>query len=306
AADTDAPLQSIVAGTQSTVLGDPESSDINAPTQQAMRDMQSHDMPRSAEGFSPSGNKEKDAKNALSQAALHAEVARNQTGEARENSLKEADAWRSAFNQISGKNYSPSDVDRVARLALDGKNNGYENGLPDVVNNAVSNTGTTASRVPTGSADYELGGGMRDSNSRSPNLLDKGQAAREQVFDGNRTVAKTLTGAGSDRYVGDSMKLENGSSGQTLIGNMSNNMQLRQALNLADNNPGMTDDKLTRLQDAQDTAMRTVQNKLADDPRYGPEAAAAYPAFIASLPERLGTTEGKDYAKAFLDKHRKH
>ncbi len=73
------------------------------------------------------------------------------------------------------------------------------------------------------------------------------------------------------------MKLENGSSGQTLIGNMSNNMQLRQALNLADNNPGMTDDKLTRLQDAQDTAMRTVQNKLADDPRYGPEAAAAYP-----------------------------
>ncbi|MDP4350003.1 hypothetical protein QSG17_24430, partial [Escherichia coli] len=99
---------------------DPESSDINAPTQQAMRDMQSHDMPRSAEGFSPSGNKEKDAKNALSQAALHAEVARNQTGEARENSLKEADAWRSAFNQISGKNYSPSDVDRVARLALDG------------------------------------------------------------------------------------------------------------------------------------------------------------------------------------------
>lgn len=306
AADTDAPLQSIVAGTQSTVLGDPESSDINAPTQQAMRDMQSHDMPRSAEGFSPSGNKEKDAKNALSQAALHAEVARNQTGEARENSLKEADAWRSAFNQISGKNYSPSDVDRVARLALDGKNNGYENGLPDVVNNAVSNTGTTASRVPTGSADYELGGGMRDSNSRSPNLLDKGQAAREQVFDGNRTVAKTLTGAGSDRYVGDSMKLENGSSGQTLIGNMSNNMQLRQALNLADNNPGMTDEKLTRLQDAQDTAMRTVQSKLADDPRYGPEAAAAYPAFIASLPERLGTTEGKDYAKAFLDKHRKH
>ncbi|MFW2815649.1 hypothetical protein, partial [Klebsiella pneumoniae] len=115
-----------------------------------------------------------------------------------------------------------------------------------------------------------------------------------------------LTGAGSDRYVGDSMKLENGSSGQTLIGNMSNNMQLRQVLNLADNNPGMTDDKLTRLQDAQDTAMRTVQNKLADDPRYGPEAAAAYPAFIASLPERLGTTEGKDYAKAFLDKHRKH
>ncbi len=43
---TDAPLQSIVAGTQSTVLGDPESSDINAPTQQAMRDMQSHDMPK--------------------------------------------------------------------------------------------------------------------------------------------------------------------------------------------------------------------------------------------------------------------
>ncbi|MFH3257854.1 conjugal transfer protein TraG N-terminal domain-containing protein [Klebsiella pneumoniae] len=305
-ADTDAAIPMAVSKIQNIALGDPETSDINASTQQAMRDMQSHDMPRSAESFRPSGNKEKDAKDALSQAALHAEVARNQTGEARENSLKEAEEWRSAFNQISGNNYSPSDVDRVARLAVDGKNNGYENGLPDVVNNAVSKTGTTASRVPTGSADYELGGGMRDSNSRSPNLLDKGQAAREQVFDGNRTVAKTLTGAGSDRYVGDSMKLENGSSGQTLIGNMSNNMQLRQALNLADNSPGMTDEKLTRLQDAQDTAMRTVQSKLADDPRYGPEAAAAYPAFIASLPERLGTTEGKDYAKAFLDKYRKH
>lgn len=118
---------------------------------------------------------------------------------------------------------------------MNGKNNGYENGLSDVVNNAVNNTGTTATRVPTGSSDYELGGDMRDSNSRSPNLRDKGQAAREQVFDSNRTVAKTFTGAGSDRYVGDSMKLENGSSGQTLIGNMSNNMQLRQASNLAEN-----------------------------------------------------------------------
>jgi conjugal transfer mating pair stabilization protein TraG len=306
AADTDSPLQSVVAGTQSTILGDAETSDINAPTQQTMRDMQTHDMPRSAETFSPSGNKEKDSKNALSQAALHSEVARNQTGDARENSLKEAEAWRSTFNQISGKNFSPSDVDRVARLAVDGKNNGYENGLPDVVNNAVSKTGTTATRVPTGSADYELGGDIRDSNSRSPNLRDKGQAAREQVFDGNRTVAKTLTGAGSDRGVPDAMGIKNGSSGYTLIDNMGNNMQLRQALNLADSSPGMTDDKLTRLQDSQDTVMRTVQNKLADDPRYGPEAAAAYPAFIASLPERLGTTEGKDYAKAFLDKHRKH
>jgi hypothetical protein len=72
------------------------------------------------------------------------------------------------------------------------------------------------------------------------------------------------------------MKLENGSSGQTLIGNMSNNMQLRQASNLAENKPGMTDDKLTQLRDAKDTAMRTVQNKLAENPRYGPEAAAAY------------------------------
>jgi conjugal transfer mating pair stabilization protein TraG len=45
----------------------------------------------------------KRSKNALSQAALHSEVARNQTGEARENSLKEAEAWRSAFNQLSGK-----------------------------------------------------------------------------------------------------------------------------------------------------------------------------------------------------------
>ncbi|HIC2030678.1 TPA: conjugal transfer protein TraG N-terminal domain-containing protein [Klebsiella pneumoniae] len=306
AADTDSPLQSVVAGTQSTVLGDAETSDINASTQQTMRDMQTHDMPRSAETFSPSGNKEKDSKNALSQAALHSEVARNQTGEARENSLKEAEAWRSTFNQLSGQNYSSSDVDRVSRLALNGKNNGYENGLSDVVNNAVNNTGTTATRVPTGSSDYELGGDMRDSNSRSPNLRDKGQAAREQVFDSNRTVAKTFTGAGSDRYVGDSMKLENGSSGQTLIGNMSNNMQLRQASNLAENKPGMTDDKLTQLRDAQDTAMRTVQNKLAENPRYGPEAAAAYPAFIASLPESIGTTQGQDFAKEFLDKHRKN
>lgn len=150
AADTDSPLQSVVAGTQSTVLGDAETSDINASTQQTMRDMQTHDMPRSAETFSPSGNKEKDSKNALSQAALHSEVARNQTGEARENSLKEAEAWRSTFNQLSGQNYSSSDVDRVSRLALNGKNNGYENGLSDVVNNAVNNTGTTA-------AEYRLG-----------------------------------------------------------------------------------------------------------------------------------------------------
>lgn len=305
-ADTDSLLPKTVAGVQSTVMGDAETSDINAATEQTMRGMQTHDMPRSADTFSPSGNKEKDSKNALSQAALHSEVARNQTGEARENSLKEAEAWRSTFNQVSGQNYSSSDVDSVSRLAMNGKNNGYENGLSDVVNNAVNNTGTTATRVPTGSSDYELGGDMRDSNSRSPNLRDKGQAAREQVFDSNRTVAKTLTGAGSDRYVGDSMKIENGSSGQTLIGNMSNNMQLRQASNLAESKPGMTDDKITQLRDAQDTTMRTVQNKLADNPRYGPEAAAAYPAFIASLPESIGTTEGEDFAKAFLDKHRKH
>ena len=114
-----------------------------------MRDMQSHDMPRSAESFRPSGNKEKDAKDALSQSALHAEVARNQTGEARENSLKEADAWRSAFNQISGNNYSPSDVDRVARLAVDGKNNGYENGLSDVVK-------TRSARRALRPAEYRL------------------------------------------------------------------------------------------------------------------------------------------------------
>ncbi|KYT22237.1 conjugal transfer protein TraG N-terminal domain-containing protein [Escherichia coli] len=305
-ADTDSLLQKTVAGAQPVILGDAETSDINAATEQTMKGMQTHDMPRSADTFSPSGNKEKDSKNALSQAALHAEVARNETGEARENSLKEAEAWRSTFNQISGQNYSSSDVESVSRLAMNGKNNGYENGLSDVVNNAVNNTGTTATRVPTGSSDYELGGDMRDSNSRSPNLRDKGQAAREQVFDSNRTVAKTLTGAGSDRYVGDSMKIENGSSGQTLIGNMSNNMQLRQASNFAESKPGMTDDKLTQLRDAQDTAMRTVQNKLADNPRYGPEAAAAYPAFIASLPESIGTTEGQDYAKAFLDKHRKN
>ena len=83
-------------------------------------------------------------------------------------------------------------------------------------------------------------------------------------------------------------------------------MQLRQASNLAENKPGMTDDKLTQLRDAQDTAMRTVQNKLAENPRYGPEAAAAYPAFIASLPESIGTTQGQDFAKEFLDKHRKN
>lgn len=45
--------------------------------------------------------------------------------------------------------------------------------------------------------------------------------------------------------------------------------------------------------------MRTAQNKLADDPTSGPSATAAYPAFIASLLERLGTTEGRVYAKAF-------
>ena len=59
----------------------------------------------------------------------------------------------------------------------------------------------------------------------------------------NRTVAKTLTGP-VQTVMSVILKLENGSSGQTLIGNMSNNMQLRQALNLADNSHGMTDEKI--------------------------------------------------------------
>ncbi|AOO59845.1 conjugal transfer protein TraG (plasmid) [Raoultella ornithinolytica] len=303
--DRDSLLVGTVSGAQGVILGDAESSDIDATTKQTMRDMQSHDMPKNIDSFKPTGNKEDDAKSALSQAAMHNENARNQTGEARENSLAQSEAYRAKFNEMSGQDYSSSDVERVSRMAMDGKNNGFGNGLSDVVNNAVNNTGTTSSRPATGDADYELGADMRNSNSQSPNLLDKGQAAREQVFDSNRTVAKTLTGAGSDRYVGDSMKIENGSSGQTLIGNMSNNIQLSQESKFAENIPGMTDDKLTRLSDMRDTTMRTVQNKLANDPRYGPEAAAAYPEFLGSLPENVGTTQGMDLAKGFLDKHRK-
>jgi conjugal transfer mating pair stabilization protein TraG len=108
-----------------------------------------------------------------------------------ENSLKEAEAWRS-FNQLSGQNYSSSDVDRVSRLALNGKNNGYENGLSDVVNNAVNNAGTTATRVPTGSSDYSWAEICATVTVESPNLRDKGQAAREQVFDSNQNSSKNV------------------------------------------------------------------------------------------------------------------
>ncbi len=45
---------------------------------------------------------------------------------------------------------------------------------------------------------------------------------------------------------------------------------------------------------------------LANDSRYGPDVAAEYPKFIASLPSNIGVNEGTKMTKDFLDKHRKN
>ncbi|MDR8350748.1 hypothetical protein FPK35_22755, partial [Acinetobacter baumannii] len=106
------------------ILGDAESVDYDSATQQTMSNLQSREPPKNAESFLPSGDKTEDAKATLTQAALHSENARHQTGEAREKSLAQSEAYRESYNNLTGENLTTSDVSRVARLGADGKNNG--------------------------------------------------------------------------------------------------------------------------------------------------------------------------------------
>ena len=305
AADTDSLPVKIAGGVQSAILGDAESVDYNAATQQTMKNLQSSEPPKNTESFRPSGDKTDDAKATLTQAALHSEDARHQTGEARENSLAQSEAYRNAYNNITGENLTESDVSRVARLGSDGKNNGFKNGLSDVVDSVVSGSGTTGERPATGSADYHLGEGIRDKNGHAPGVLNKIGASAEKVIDQSPVAQRLFTGAGSDRHVADSMKIGSGSSQGTLIGNMANNIQLEQTIAGAQNTPGITEDKFSRLSDQSQQMMSNVQHRLSEDPRYGPEAAADYPRFVGSLSGNLSERESSDKAKEFLDKHRK-
>ncbi|HCE8707540.1 TPA: conjugal transfer protein TraG N-terminal domain-containing protein [Raoultella planticola] len=295
----------MAGGVQSTILGDAESVDYDASTQQTMNNLQSREPPKNAESFRPSGDKTADAKATLTQAALHSENARHQTGEAREKSLAQSEAYRNAYNNVTGGNLTTSDVSRVARLGADGKNNGFTNGLSDVVKSVVSGSGTTGARPATGSADYHLGEGIRDNNGHAPGIMNKIGAAAEKAIDQSPVAQRLLTGAGSDRHVADSMKISGGSSQGTLIGNMTNNIQLEQTIADAQNTPGITEDKFTRISDQSQQMMSNVQHRLSEDPRYGPEAAADYPRFVGSLSGNLSERESSDKAKEFLDRHRK-
>ncbi|HHC5199452.1 TPA: conjugal transfer protein TraG N-terminal domain-containing protein [Klebsiella pneumoniae] len=304
-ADKDSLPVKIAGGVQSIILGDAESVDYDSATQQTMSNLQSREPPKNAESFLPSGDKTEDAKATLTQAALHSENARHQTGEAREKSLAQSEAYRESYNNLTGENLTTSDVSRVARLGADGKNNGFENGLSDVVKSVVSGSGTTGARPATGTADYNLGEGIRDNNGHAPGIMNKIGAAAEKVVDNSPVSQRLLTGAGSDRHVADSMKIGSGPSQATLIGNMANNIQLEQTIASAQSSPGITEDKFNRMSDQSQQMMSNVQRRLSDDPRYGPEVAAEYPQFVGSLPGNLSETESSDRAKQFLDKHRK-
>ncbi|BDA57899.1 MULTISPECIES: conjugal transfer protein TraG N-terminal domain-containing protein [Enterobacteriaceae] len=305
AADKDSLPVKIAGGVQSAILGDAESVDYDAATQQTMSNMQSREPPKNAESFRPSGDKTADAKETLTQAALHSENARHQTGEAREKSLAQSEAYRNSYNNVTGGNLTTSDVSRVARLGADGKNNGFENGLSDVVKSVVSGSGTTGARPATGTADYHLGEGIRDNNGHAPGIMNKIGAAAEKAVDNSPLAQRIFTGAGSDRHVANSMEISGGSSQGTLIGNMTNNIQLEQTIAGAQNTPGITEDKFTRMSDQSQQMMSNVQHRLSEDPRYGPEAAADYPRFVGNLSGNLSERESSDKAKEFLDKHRK-
>jgi conjugal transfer mating pair stabilization protein TraG len=64
----------MAGGVQSTILGDAESVDYDAATQQTMSNLQSREPPKNAESFRPSGDKTADAKATLTQAALQAKM----------------------------------------------------------------------------------------------------------------------------------------------------------------------------------------------------------------------------------------
>ncbi|MFW8449938.1 hypothetical protein, partial [Klebsiella pneumoniae] len=77
--------------------------------------MQSSEAPKRFDSFSSTGDKTQDAKAALTQATLHSENARNQTGQEREASLAESKAYLDKYNEITGAAMSESGVERIGR-----------------------------------------------------------------------------------------------------------------------------------------------------------------------------------------------
>ncbi|HID5504745.1 TPA: conjugal transfer protein TraG N-terminal domain-containing protein, partial [Klebsiella pneumoniae] len=307
---------------QSLVLGDPKSSDYKASTQQTMQSLQSEEPPKSIDTFRSSGDRTSDAESALAQAALHAANANNQIGTAREQSLAESNAYREKYNQITGSNLSEAGVERIVRQAADGKNNGFSGGLKDVISAEVNGTGTTG-RPVTGSADSSLGKELRENNGASEHPMDKASAAFQKTGDAipghevasdlAQRVAGIIPGGnalvpdiGSQRNVPNAMGISNNRAPGSLISNISNNIQLSQAVDSASVNAGINDEKFTRMSDQNQMLTESVQKALANDSRYGPDVAAEYPKFIASLPSNIGVNEGTKMTKDFLDKHRKN
>ncbi|HDE2371935.1 TPA: conjugal transfer protein TraG N-terminal domain-containing protein [Klebsiella pneumoniae] len=306
---------------QPLLLGDAPSNDFNASTQQTMRNLQSSEAPKSFDSFRSTGDKTQDAKAALTQATLHSENARNQIGQEREASLAESKAYLDKYNEITGATMSESGVERIGRQASDGKNNGFRGGLNDVVNAEVTGSGTTG-KAARGSADAALGQELRENNGASSHPMDKASAAwqatgdslpgHEIASDIVQRVAGAIPGGhaiapkiGSHDNVPDAMGISSGRAPGSLIGNISNNIQLGQALNNAGNYSGMNDEKFTRMADQNEMLTRQVQHALSNDSRYGPDVAAEYPKFIANLPKDIGVNEGIAKTKEFLDKHRK-
>ena len=307
---------------QSLVLGDPKSSDYKASTQQTMQSLQTEEPPKSIDTFRSSGDRTSDAESALAQAALHAANANNQIGTAREQSLAESNAYREKYNQITGSNLSEAGVERIVRQAADGKNNGFSGGLKDVISAEVNGTGTTG-RPVTGSADSSLGKELRENNGASEHPMDKASAAFQKTGDAipghevasdlAQRVAGIIPGGnalvpdiGSQRNVPNAMGISNNRAPGSLISNISNNIQLSQAVDSASVNAGINDEKFTRMSDQNQMLTESVQKALANDSRYGPDVAAEYPKFIASLPSNIGVNEGTKMTKDFLDKHRKN
>ncbi|WP_407263283.1 hypothetical protein [Klebsiella quasipneumoniae] len=102
------------------------------------------------------------------------------------------------------------------------------------------------------------------------------------------------------------MGISNNRAPGSLISNISNNIQLSQAVDSASVNTGINDEKFIRMSDQNQMLTESVQKALANDSRYGPDVAAEYPKFIASLPSNIGVNEGTKMTKDFLDKHRKN
>lgn len=289
---------------QPFVLGDAKSTDYKASAQQTMKALQSDEPPKNFDTFKSSGNKADDAEAALTQAALHQENANNQMGAERERSLEQSKSYLSEFNKITGSSLSGEDVERMTRLGADGKNNGYSGGISDVVKAEINGEGTTG-RPATGSADLSIGKELRENNGASSHPLDKAQAALQKTGDAIPGHEFLTPGLGSDRNVGSAMGIMGGNRNGSLIGNISNNIQLGQAMNKAGSNEAINDDKFTRLADQNKMLTDNIQRTLANDSRYGPDVAEAYPKFIASLPDNIGVEEGTARTKDFLDQHRK-